>query len=70
MSDFILVKGMNRELTGDERKRIADWWEANQDKTLAEVAEHWSAELGIPVTQNAVVGSVVTGLHVTTSAPG
>lgn len=58
MSGYILVKGMNRELTDDERKRIAEWWEANPDKNLAEV------------TQQAVVRSVVSGLHEPTSAPG
>lgn len=72
MSGFILIKGMNRELTNDERKRISDWWEANPDKTPTEVAAHWEAELGMPVTEHAVVRSVVQGLvvHEPTSEPG
>lgn len=72
MSGFILIKGMNRELTDDERKRISDWWEANPDKTLIEVAAHWEIELGMPVTEQAVIRSVVKGLvvHEPTSGPG
>lgn len=71
MSGFILVKGMNRELTDDGRKRIAEWWEANPDKSLTEVVTHWEAELGMPVTDHAVVRSVVQGMvaHVPTSEP-
>lgn len=71
MSGFILVKGMNRELTDDERKRIAEWWEANPDKSLTEVAAHWGAELGMPVTDHAVVRSVMQEMvaHAPTSEP-
>lgn len=65
MSGFILVKGMNRELTDDVRKRIAEWWEANPEKSMDEVISHWEQELGVPITKHAVARTVMGNLKPT-----
>lgn len=59
MSTFRLVKSMNSPLSDEEEEKILSWWEANQEVPITEVIDKFEAELGMPITEHAILKAMM-----------